>query len=219
MQWLVRDAQPHDSLFFHYSGHGGRRLDEHGDKLDFYDDCIYPVDSVPLAQSASHEHKRALPSCYQNVIIDNELHQYLVSPLPAGVRLTAIFDSCHSGSVLVLPFVYAAKSGKLKQGNLLAEEDADELKEKETHLTHNKGRGIVELEKTEVLKIKEKIYEAKDMLEATKGILHESGEKLFVERDGKGAMMDIERLEGLKAHVKQVEKMEKNNESLADVVR
>ena len=26
MQWLVRDAQPNDSLFFHYSGHGGVRI-------------------------------------------------------------------------------------------------------------------------------------------------------------------------------------------------
>ncbi|KAE9409731.1 peptidase C14 [Gymnopus androsaceus JB14] len=206
--WLVKDAQAHDSLFFHYSGHGGRRPDQDGDKMDYYDDCIYPLDSVPLTH-ASHEQINA---CYQSIILDDELHQHLVSPLPAGARLTAIFDSCHSGSVLVLPFVYAAKSGKLKGGNLLAEEDAEEA-----HITR-KARGFVALEETEVWKVREKFFEVKDMLEATKDILHETGGKLFVERDGKGALMDIERLDGLKAHVKQVEAMKKRNESLADVV-
>lgn len=29
-----------------------------------------------------------------------ELHDLLVKPLPEGAGLTALFDSCHSGSVL-----------------------------------------------------------------------------------------------------------------------
>lgn len=36
----------------------------------------------------------------------------MVRPLPPGVRLTALFDSCHSGSVLDLPYVYST-DGKL----------------------------------------------------------------------------------------------------------
>jgi metacaspase-1 len=35
----------------------------------------------------------------------------LVKPLPAGVRMTCIFDSCHSGTALDLPFVYHAPTG------------------------------------------------------------------------------------------------------------
>lgn len=31
-------------------------------------------------------------------------HTLLVKPLPAGCRLTAIFDSCHSGTVMDLPY-------------------------------------------------------------------------------------------------------------------
>ena len=44
MRWLVQDAQPHDSLFFHYSGHGGQSVDWNSDQDDVYDEEIYPVD-------------------------------------------------------------------------------------------------------------------------------------------------------------------------------
>ncbi|KAF5387578.1 hypothetical protein D9757_006584 [Collybiopsis confluens] len=208
MQWLVQDAQPHDSLFFHYSGHGGQRADHDGDEMDYNDECIYPVDSIAITD-ATPEQKA---STRGKTIIDDELHLSLVSPLPPGVRLTAIFDSCHSGSVLDLPFMYAAASGKLKEGQLLAEEDEEQAEEMK------KGRGVLAVEKKETWKIKEKIYEIKDMLEATKDIIHESEQRLFVQKDRKGALMDIERLDGVRAHVKHVEQLEKRNESLADVV-
>jgi hypothetical protein len=45
------------------------------------------------------------------------MHNLLVKPLPAKCRLTAIFDSCHSGTVLDLPFVYSTK-GEIKEKNL-----------------------------------------------------------------------------------------------------
>ncbi|KAF8912494.1 caspase domain-containing protein [Mucidula mucida] len=87
MAWLVRDARSHDSLFFHYSGHGGRTRDVSGDELDGYDQVIYPVD-------------------YQTAgfIIDDFMHELLVRPLPMGCRLTTLFDCCHSGTVLDLPY-------------------------------------------------------------------------------------------------------------------
>lgn len=37
-------------------------------------------------------------------------HEIVVKPLPAGCRLTAIFDSCHSGTVMDLPYVVRAVS-------------------------------------------------------------------------------------------------------------
>ena len=73
-------------------------------------------------------------------------------------------------------------------------------------------------EKTEKWKIEEKVFEMKDVLEATKNILHQTEEKLFVDKDAKGALKDLERLDGVKAHVKQVERLEERNESLADIV-
>ncbi|KAF8553528.1 hypothetical protein OG21DRAFT_1414139 [Imleria badia] len=102
MKWLVKDARPHDSLFFHYSGHGGQISDTHGDKTDGFDEVIYPVD-----------YKTA------GVIIDDELHRLMVKPLPRGCRLTVrvYFQSCHSGTTLDLPFMYH-HDGRLKENHI-----------------------------------------------------------------------------------------------------
>jgi hypothetical protein len=40
------------------------------------------------------------------MITDDEMHELLIAPLPKGVRLTAITDCCHSGSILDLPYTY-----------------------------------------------------------------------------------------------------------------
>lgn len=108
MQWLVRGAAPGDSLFFHYSGHGGEEKDLDGDEVDGMDECIYPVD---FQQSGS--------------IIDDIMHDIMVRPLPAGCRLTAIFDSCHSGTALDLPFTYRAQDGGLKEYNIWKDSTGD----------------------------------------------------------------------------------------------
>ena len=44
----------------------------------------------------------------------------MVQSLQPGVRLTAIFDSCHSGSALDLPYIYSTQ-GVLKEPNLAKE--------------------------------------------------------------------------------------------------
>ncbi|KJX93388.1 metacaspase like protein [Zymoseptoria brevis] len=103
MSWLVKDARPNDSLFFHYSGHGGQTKDLDGDEEDGYDEVIYPVDFRQVGH-----------------IVDDEMHRIMVNPLQPGVRLTAIFDSCHSGSALDLPYIYSTQ-GVLKEPNLAKE--------------------------------------------------------------------------------------------------
>ncbi|KAI9773450.1 MAG: Ca(2+)-dependent cysteine protease [Geoglossum simile] len=103
MHWLVKGAEPKDSLFFHYSGHGGQTKDQDGDEDDGYDEVIYPVDF----RTAGH-------------IVDDEMHKIMVASLKPGVRLTAIFDSCHSGSALDLPYIYSTQ-GVLKEPNLAKE--------------------------------------------------------------------------------------------------
>ncbi|KAI0339184.1 hypothetical protein BDW22DRAFT_1361639 [Trametopsis cervina] len=89
MRWLVKDAHQHDSLFFHYSGHGAQVRDRDGDEKDGLDEVILPVDYVRAGY-----------------IVDDMMHEIMVHPLPLGCRLTALFDSCHSGSALDLPYLY-----------------------------------------------------------------------------------------------------------------
>ncbi|OBT63343.1 metacaspase-1 [Pseudogymnoascus sp. 23342-1-I1] len=103
MHWLVKDARPNDALFFHYSGHGGQTKDLDGDEPDGYDEVIYPVDFRQVGH-----------------IVDDEMHRIMVTPLQPGVRLTAIFDSCHSGTALDLPYIYSTQ-GILKEPNLAKE--------------------------------------------------------------------------------------------------
>jgi metacaspase-1 len=89
LQWLIAGAQSGDSLFFHYSGHGATQADvsPDTDEADGQDETIVPVD-------------------YQKagMIVDDEIFDLLVAPLPKGVRLTAVMDCCHSGSVFDLPY-------------------------------------------------------------------------------------------------------------------
>ncbi|KAL1746379.1 caspase domain-containing protein [Schizophyllum fasciatum] len=67
MRWLVKDAQPDDSLFFHC----GQTKDKDGDEVDGWDEVIYPLDY----ETAGH-------------IVDDRMHAIMVKPLPAGCRLT-----------------------------------------------------------------------------------------------------------------------------------
>ena len=91
MRWLVADAQPGDSLFFHFSGHGIQVRDQSGDEADGYDETILPVDF----KANGH-------------ILDDEIHEIMVQRLPRGARLTAVMDCCHSGTGMDLPFIHDA---------------------------------------------------------------------------------------------------------------
>ncbi|KMS99892.1 hypothetical protein BVRB_1g017400 [Beta vulgaris subsp. vulgaris] len=88
MYWLVNGCQPGDSLVFHFSGHGSRQRNYNGDEVDGYDETLCPVDFET-----------------QGMIVDDEINTAIVRPLPRGVKLHAIIDSCHSGTVLDLPFL------------------------------------------------------------------------------------------------------------------
>ncbi|XP_050385013.1 metacaspase-1-like [Argentina anserina] len=96
LHWLVQGCQPGDSLLFHYSGHGSRQRDYHGDEVDGFDETLCPLDFET-----------------QGMILDDEINAAIVKPIPHGVKLHAIIDSCHSGTVLDLPFLCRMdRSGK-----------------------------------------------------------------------------------------------------------
>lgn len=109
MQWLTNGARPNDSLFFHYSGHGGVTKDLDGDEDDGTDQVIYPLDF----NQAGH-------------IVDDIMHDIMVKPLPPGCRLTALYDSCHSGTALDLPYVYSTK-GVVKEPSIMKDVGGDAL--------------------------------------------------------------------------------------------
>ncbi|KAJ7852831.1 peptidase C14, caspase domain-containing protein [Mycena olivaceomarginata] len=81
---LVHDTQRGDKLFFHYSGHTVRVPSRNNTEEDGMDECLVPLDGE------------------DRMIKDNELRAHLVDPLPVGASLVAIFDSCHSASLLDL---------------------------------------------------------------------------------------------------------------------
>ncbi|KAE8661951.1 Metacaspase-2 [Hibiscus syriacus] len=88
LRWLVQGCQPGDSLVFHYSGHGSQQKDDNGDEVNGYDETLCPSDFES-----------------QGMIVDDEINATIVRSLPHGVKLHAIVDACHSGTVLDLPFL------------------------------------------------------------------------------------------------------------------
>jgi len=88
---LVVSSRSGDTVFAHYSGHGGRVEDTSGDEEDGYDETLIPVDFQSAGQ-----------------ITDDELFTNLVKPMAKGVLMTSLMDCCHSGTVLDLPYRFTA---------------------------------------------------------------------------------------------------------------
>lgn len=87
LAWLVEGARPGDTLFLHYSGHGSQLRDQNGDEADGWDETLCPSDFQRHGE-----------------IRDDTIFDVVCRDLPAGVRLTAVMDCCHSGSVMDLEF-------------------------------------------------------------------------------------------------------------------
>ncbi|KIJ61561.1 hypothetical protein HYDPIDRAFT_31169 [Hydnomerulius pinastri MD-312] len=82
IQRFVRGVSPGDHLFFYYSGHGHQVTCDHHTETDGLDEVIY--------------------ACTGRHIKDNDLKKILVNPLPSGCKLFALWDSCHSKTILDL---------------------------------------------------------------------------------------------------------------------
>ncbi|XP_071691618.1 metacaspase-3-like [Rutidosis leptorrhynchoides] len=88
MEWLTKGCRSGDSLVFYYAGHGSHVTDGEGDEDDGYDEALCPVDYTVSGK-----------------ILDDEVNSVLVAPLPHGVILHSIIDTCYSGTVLDLPYL------------------------------------------------------------------------------------------------------------------
>ncbi|KAG7094584.1 hypothetical protein E1B28_005410 [Marasmius oreades] len=82
MMNLVKDAVAGDRFFFHYAGHATQEQNKDNKEEDGMDECIIPCDG--------------------KLIKDDVLRTILVDSLPPKSHLVAIFDSCHSASLLDL---------------------------------------------------------------------------------------------------------------------
>ncbi|KAG1763488.1 peptidase C14, caspase domain-containing protein [Suillus occidentalis] len=84
IEWLVEDIGEHDRLVFYYSGHGGQTICRHDSEVDGQDEVIYEFAG--------------------GKIMDNVLKQHLVDPVlkVKGCHLFALFDCCHSETILDL---------------------------------------------------------------------------------------------------------------------
>jgi len=83
---LLMAGQSGDTLFFLFSGHGGNTIDRNSEELDGLDEVIYPLDL--------------------NHIVDDELKELIQTHLKKDVTLFALFDSCHSGTMMDLKYQY-----------------------------------------------------------------------------------------------------------------
>ncbi|CAB9501643.1 Metacaspase-1 [Seminavis robusta] len=83
---MVQSSKSGDFCFMSYSGHGDFIVDRSGDEKDGWDEVLCAVD---------HEN-----------VVDDELWETVVSKLKTGVTLFGISDSCHSGTVMDLPYRY-----------------------------------------------------------------------------------------------------------------
>lgn len=78
-----------NELWFSYSGHGSYVRDVNGDEKDGNDEVLCPSDYTT-----------------NGMIIDDFIYTNLVAKLPKTSTLFSIIDSCHSGTMFDLPFLY-----------------------------------------------------------------------------------------------------------------
>ncbi|PRQ57107.1 putative Caspase-like domain-containing protein [Rosa chinensis] len=95
LRWLVRGCQHGDSLLFYFSGHVSRlrKLYPH-DEEDRYHETLCPLEFET-----------------QGMIVDDWINATIVRPIPDGVKLHAIIDCSHSGTILDLPWLCRMDGG------------------------------------------------------------------------------------------------------------
>jgi len=87
---LSEQSQPGDAVFIQFSGHGGRILDS-----ESYDEMLVPSD-----YSTS------------GVIRDTLIFKTLLAPMRYGVTVTIVIDSCDTGMMLDLPYLWSTRSSR-----------------------------------------------------------------------------------------------------------
>ncbi len=84
LQWLCVGAQPGDTLFFHYSGHGSQMPSKGDDvEVDGVDEIICPIDLD-----------------WNTKVITDDYLKWAFNQVPNGANVTVVLDCCNSGTAL-----------------------------------------------------------------------------------------------------------------------
>jgi hypothetical protein len=78
-----------DIVYIHYSGHGTQIPDANGDEPDKLDEAICPVDYEKCG-----------------MVSDDFLNNIICTQFNPKTKVCVVFDACHSGSCLDLPYIY-----------------------------------------------------------------------------------------------------------------
>lgn len=115
LKGAVAKCKKGDQLAFWYSGHGSSLANQTGqsDETDRADECICPCDYEGAASSDPDA----------GFIRDDELNKILVDSLPEGVSLRAIFDCCHSGTILDLPYSFISNTRTVQETKAVVNRD------------------------------------------------------------------------------------------------
>lgn len=113
---LVENTSPGDFLLFFFSGRGDQRVSKIKNvEEDGMDELILPSDHATVG-----------------AIDDDTLFDVLVRNVKPGVRLTAFVDSCHSGTIFDLPYIYDSEDhnkGMVSLGDAKKRKLADRIPE------------------------------------------------------------------------------------------
>ncbi len=97
-----------NKIWLSYSGHGSNTIDKGGDEDDGKDEMWCPVDyevRVFMGKRRTTE---------ERFILDDEIYT-LLQQLPASCTCFIMSDSCHSGSIMDLKYMYDISSGQYKK--------------------------------------------------------------------------------------------------------
>ncbi|KAF8988915.1 caspase domain-containing protein [Cyathus striatus] len=97
---LTESAQAGDHLFFHYAGHGEQKTSQDITEEEDKKDEFMIAEDGPIR--------------------DNDLKKHLIDTLGDGITLTAVMDSCNSGTILDLPHTHCNET--LKTQSAIAED-------------------------------------------------------------------------------------------------
>lgn len=105
---LVASSASMEEIWFHYSGHGTQIRVQNAQNTNrtMIEDAIVPIDVISKSGAIN----------IQKLIVGDELHAFASRVAPT-CRAIWLFDSCHSGTICEMPYVFNYAGNKLTAQN------------------------------------------------------------------------------------------------------